>query len=344
MPITVREFQSSDAAGWDEFVRHHPLGTPFHLMAWKRTLEATFGYQPRYLLAVDGSSIEGVLPIFLIDNMLMGKVLLSCPFAVYGGILAQSGEARTAIAEHLAADGKSLAVGHIELRNWYPGQTAGFEPVKRYVTFHQQVTPQTGEELLTAIPKKTRNMVRKALKFNYTSRMAPNLDAFYRLLTLSYRRLGTPVFPRRFFETMLREFGPVADAREILLDGRVVASSLNLLFRKQMHTFYAASDQKFLAMAPNNFLYYDHLLWAGQNGFELFDFGRSKLETGTYDFKSHWLTTMRELPYEVMLVKRAAMPDFSPKNPKFDLAIRMWRKVPVPVTRILGPHLVKLFP
>jgi FemAB-related protein (PEP-CTERM system-associated) len=344
MAVTVREFQSSDAAQWDEFVRAHPQGTPFHLMAWKRTLESTFGYQARYLLAVEGSTIEGLLPLFLIDNPLMGKVLLSAPFAVYGGILARSTETRQAIAERLAAIAKSLEVQHVELRNWQDEQAAGFDPVQRYVTFHQELKPQTGEELIAALPKKTRNMVRKALKFNYTSRMAPNLNAFYSLMTRSYRRLGTPIFPKRFFETMLREFGPVADSREIVLDGRVVACSLNLLFHEQMHTFYAASDQKFLAMAPNNYLYYDHLLWAGQNGYRLFDFGRSKLETGTYDFKSHWLTTMRELPYEVLLVKRQALPNFSPKNPKFDLAIRVWQKIPLPVTRVLGPRLVQLFP
>ena len=64
----VRPPQERDYQAWDEFVTHHPLGTPFHLMAWRKSIEATFGYRPFYLMAVEGERVRGVLPLFLVDE------------------------------------------------------------------------------------------------------------------------------------------------------------------------------------------------------------------------------------------------------------------------------------
>lgn len=342
--LQVSELRQQHEAAWDAFVDAHPHGSPFHLLAWKRVMEASFGYAPQYLIAEEDGRVRAVLPLFLIENPLIGKALISSPFAVYGGILADSDEARDAMAEAVAALGKRLGVEYVELRNGFPEQRAGFAPVSRYVTFTQETTIAEPEALLAALPKKTRNMVRKSLKFEYSARHASGLSAFYRLMCRSYRRLGTPVFPRKYFEKLQQEFGDRVDVREIVLNDRVVAASFNFLCRSEMHTYYAASDPDFLHAAPNNYMYFNHLLWAAEKGFRRFDFGRSKLDTGTFEFKRHWLTEMRELPYEVLLVKRKGMPNFTPKNPKFELALKVWQRLPLPLTKVLGPRLVRLFP
>jgi lipid II:glycine glycyltransferase (peptidoglycan interpeptide bridge formation enzyme) len=134
------------------------------------------------------------------------------------------------------------------------------------------------------------------------------------------------------------------DIREVVLEGKVVAASMNFFFRDQMHAYYAASDPHYLSLAPNDFMYFDHLRWAGMNSYRTFDFGRSKLGSGTIEYKRYWGTTMRELPYEVLLVNRKEMPNYSPQNPKFQSAIKIWQKLPLPVTRLLGPQIVRLFP
>ena len=345
MPPRIEPLAPGQEHLWDAFVRAHPHGTPFHLLAWKRTIETTFPYRAQYLCAfrADGA-LCGVLPLFLVDTFLTGKILLSSPFAVYGGVLAIDDEVRRAFGERLRAMAQAGGVQYVELRNSWPEQCLGLEPVGRYVTFTQPVSPISADDLLASVSKKTRNMVRKSLKSPFSTRITTSLDHFYRLLANNYRRLGTPVFPRRFFEAMCANFGPVVDIREILLENDVAAAALNFHFRGSMHTYYAASDPRFLAQAPNNYMYFDFLLWSGHNGYAEFDFGRSKKDTGTFEFKRHWGTIMRELPYEVMLVKRKDLPNFSPKNPKFDLAIRAWRLLPLGATRILGPRLIRLFP
>ena len=91
-------------------------------------------------------------------------------------------------------------------------------------------------------------------------------------------------------------------------------------------------------------LYWHCLQYACAQGYRTFDFGRCKKETGVFEFKRHWGSAMRELPYEVILVERKEAPNFSPANESFQLAIRIWQHIPLPVTRTLGPQVVRLFP
>jgi FemAB-related protein (PEP-CTERM system-associated) len=344
MGLEFRELTPEHHVAWDQFVMEHPFGSPFHLVGWKKTIEEVFRYRPVYLMCVDGARVRGVLPLFLIRNFLMGRVLISSPFAVYGGILADSPDVKTALGEHLRQTGEQLRVKHIELRNAFPEQCLTGCNLSRYVTFTKTAGPDE-QTLLDELPKKTRNMVRKALKNPFaTRRQTSQYRAFADLLSRNFRRLGTPDFPSKLFPVLLANFAGMIDIREVVLEEQVVAASLNFFFRGQMHTYYAASDPKYLSLAPNDFMYFDHLRWAGQNGYPTFDFGRSKKGTGTFEFKKHWGTNMRELPYEVILLKGKEVPNYSPQNPKFQIAIKVWQNLPLAVTRVLGPQIVRLFP
>src|ERR1039458_3197774 len=122
------------------------------------------------------------------------------------------------------------------------------------------------------------------------------------------------------------------DLREVVLNGKVASAVMTFYFRDQV-------------MPYNSFVCYDLTRWDGQNGYRVFDFGRSKKSgSGSYDFKAHWGMLERELPYEILLVKRKELPNFSPNNPRFNLAIQIWQHLPLAVTRRLGPYFVRLVP
>ena len=342
--LAIRECSQDDYSDWDQFVRSHPQGSPLHLIAWKKTLEESYPYKPFYLVARDSKGVRGVLPLFLVKNPFVGKALISTPFAVYGGILADSDEARQGLYERVKALGAELGVQYIELRNAFPEQCGGEPNLSRYVTFTQEL-PASEEKLMEELPKKTRNVVRKALKTPFTARYGiRDVSRLDDLHSRNMRRLGTPCFPRRYFERLLANFGDMVDIREVWLDDQMMSVSVNFYYQGQMHTYHAASDTRFNAIAPNTFMYYDHLRWAAQNGLREFDFGRSKRDTGTFEFKRHWNTTMRALPYELILVRRKEQPNFSPANPKFNLAINIWKRLPLALTRLLGPYAIRLFP
>jgi FemAB-related protein (PEP-CTERM system-associated) len=341
--VTVRTLAEGDAPQWDEFVQEHPAGSPFHLQAWRRTIEESFGYHPMYLLAEEGDKIRGVLPLFYVKNVLVKSALISSPFAVYGGILADSREAALALRNAAEKLGRDLGVQHIEFRNAHLEQCVGESNISGYVNFVQQIGPDT-EAILEAIPRKTRAMVRKALKLGFKARVTRDLDAFEALYSKNLRRLGTPSFPHKYFGSLLKHFGSSVFIHEFELDGQVVSAVLTFCFRDQILPYYGASDLKFNSSAPNNFMYFNLMQWGGLNGYRVYDFGRSRRHSGSYEFKAHWGMVERTLPYEMVLVRRKNLPNFSPANPKYQLAMRIWQKLPLAVTRAVGPSLLKLVP
>jgi FemAB-related protein (PEP-CTERM system-associated) len=343
--IRIRALEPADDSRWDEYVQSHQHGTPFHTIAWKNTIIEGFGYEPKYLVAVEGTSIRGVLPLFLVSNLLMGKVLVSSPFAVYGGVLADDPGVRDLFRDAVTELGASLGVDYVELRNVQLEQRLGFAPVSRYVTFEQSIGPEE-EALLEAIPRKVRYMVRKSLKAGFETRRSEQAtDAFLDLYSQSLRRLGTPCFPYKHFHALMRNFRGSVDVREVMYKGQVASAVLTFYMRDQVFPFYGASDPALNNVAPNNFMYFDLMRWAGANGYKNYDFGRSKKGgSGSYDFKAHWGMAERELPYEILLVKRKELPNINPNNKAFRWPLEIWRRLPLPVTRWIGPMFLRLVP
>jgi FemAB-related protein (PEP-CTERM system-associated) len=343
--VRIRPFTPAHTAEWDAYVHAHPHGSPFHLTAWKGSITDTFGYEPLYLAAERNGALAGVLPLFAVRNPLMGKALLSSPFAVYGGPLADDDSVKAAFAHHLHQLGHSLGVQYVELRNAFPGQSLGFSPISRYVTFTQDLGA-TPEAILESIPRKTRRMVRKSLAEGFTVHTGTETPSpFEDLFSRNLRRLGTPAFPANHYRNLLKYFAGSAEIREIRLHGRLAAAVFTFYFNHQVLPYYGASDPAFNPQAPNNFMYYGLMCAAAARGCTLFDFGRSKRSgSGSYDFKAHWGMVERELPYEMLLVRRKQLPDFSPANPVFQWPIRIWQRLPLPVTRAIGPWLIRMVP
>ncbi|MGH9427060.1 MAG: GNAT family N-acetyltransferase, partial [Terriglobia bacterium] len=107
---------------------------------------------------------------------------------------------------------------------------------------------------------------------------------------------------------------------------------------------YGGSLHEARHLAANTLMYWEVIRDACERSIRVFDFGRSKLGTGSYFFKTQWNMQEQPLPYQYFLVARKTLPNFSPLNPRFKLAIALWKHVPLPVTKVLGPALVKLFP
>ena len=213
------------------------------------------------------------------------------------------------------------------------------------MTFTQEV-PADESRILETIPRKTRYMVRKALKEEYScTRQEQDFTAFEDLYSKSLRKLGTPSFPKKHFERILANFKGMVDIREFVLNGQVASAVLTFYFRDQVMPYYGASDPAFNAQAPNNYMYFDLMRWAAQNGYRTYDFGRSKkVGSGSYDFKAHWGMVERELPYEIILMKGTKLPNCSPTNSRLQGLIKIWQRLPLKVTRAIGPYFLRLVP
>jgi len=345
-PLQVRSLalRQDACAKWDNFVLAHAQGTPFHQTAWMRVMEKTYDYRPHYFYAERDGQITGVAPSFLVSNWLSGRCLMSIPFAVYGGVCATDPETARALVEQLEQVAVEQRVAYLELRDRAGELRDSYHANPRYATFTLPLIPET-DKLYASLPKDVRYMIRKAEKAGLSVRRGfDQLDSFYRLMTINLRRLGTPAFPKALFENLIHEFDSQMDMTLVYQGDKPVAGGMSFFFGDWMQPYYIGSLEEAKTVGANDFLWWKLIQHAAERGCTTFDFGRSKKLSGNFEFKKKWNPRIESLNYQVRLFRRAEVPNFSPANPKFELATNLWKKMPLGLTRVLGPRVVRWFP
>lgn len=337
--LSLRVMEPADRARWDEFVLRCPEATFFHRAGWQQVIEQAFGHRTYFLLAESDGVIEGVLPLAEVKSLLFGHSLVSLPFCVYGGVAAGTERARLALDQKAVALAEQLRVGHLEYRSrerLHPD----WATKDLYVTFRKQIDPDP-EKNLNAIPRKQRAMVRKGIKAELEAAVDCDTGRFFRAYSESVHRLGTPVFSRRYFDILLDVFANDAEIVTVTRKGELVASVLSFFFRDEVLPYYGGGTLLAREVAGNDFMYWEVMRRACERGMRVFDYGRSKRGTGSYDFKRNWGFEPVPLPYEYRLVGAREVPDHNPLNPKYAAFIRLWKALPLPVANAIGPHIVR---
>lgn len=336
----VRELGDSDVARWDAFVMASPDGTFFHRAAWRGVIETVFGHRTTFLFAEREGRIVGVLPLARQKSVLFGDALISLPFCVYGGVVADDREAADLLLDAAVARATELGVGHLECRGMRRRRD-DWTGTDLYVTFRKEIGADDEANML-AIPRKQRAMVRKGIKAGLVSAVDDDLDRFFALYADNVHRHGTPAQSRRYFETLRNTFGD--DCRVLTAvtpQGAAVSSVLSFRFRDEILPYYAGDALASRETAANDFKYWELMRRSAAEGLTLFDYGRSKVGTGPYDFKRNWGFTPQPLAYEYKLIRAPKVPENNPLNPKYRAFIALWQKLPLSVANRLGPHIAR---
>jgi len=344
MSITIRELTPASEAAWDAFVLSHPDGGFFHRAAWRHIIGHGFGHDPHYVFAERDGAVVGVLPLGHVKTLLFGNSLISVPFCVYGGPLAADDETGRALVAYAADLMRKRNVPVLEFRfrtaqQWLDEAEWPIRP-DLYVTFRKAFTADDDANL-KSIPRKQRAMVRKGIDRGLTSVIDPSADRLHGIYAESVRNLGTPVFSRRYFRLLLDVFGKDVDVVTILDGEEAIASVLNFYFRNEVLPYYGGGRAVARDRYGNDFMYWEVMRRAAARGLDMFDFGRSKLDTGAFSFKKNWGFVPEPLHYRFRLAPGASIPDINPLNPKYRLFIAAWKKLPLPVANLMGPPIVR---
>jgi FemAB-related protein (PEP-CTERM system-associated) len=335
----VKTAQTSDRERWNEYVRAHPDATFFHRAEWGEVLTGAFGHRSRYLCVESGGRLAGVLPLVEVKSLLFGHALVSTPFCVYGGPLADGEGASRALEDAACELGRELGVDYIEMRNRKP-RDRGWVTKDLYVTFRRPIDPDSERNLL-AIPRKQRAMVRKGIQNQLVAEIDSGTERAYDLYAESLRNLGTPVFSRRYMALLKQTFADECEVLTVSHERQPIASVVSFYFRDEVLPYYGGGATAARGVAGNDFMYWQVMERARQRGARIFDFGRSKRGSGSFDFKTHWGFEPQPLSYEYFLIKARAMPNLSPTNSKYGRLIGLWRRLPVPLTCLIGPPIAR---
>jgi len=299
--------------------------------------------------------VVGVLPMVHMKHFIFGNNLISIPFFDMAGILSNTVKVEEALLQKAIEIGKQLNVDNLELR-----QTAQLN-ILNIGTDNQLIQncasytrtnkvrmllkiPNSSEELLKSFKAKLRSQIKKPMKEGLINQIGglELLDDFYSVFTSNMRDLGSPVHSRKIIENAINEFCDITKIVIVKKQNEPIACGMLAGFGKILENPWASSLRRYSRLSPNMLLYWTMLEYACDNGFDYFDFGRSTPGEGTYKFKEQWGAKPQPLFWQyISLREQNRSQEQKDDKSRFDKAIQYWQKIPVPITRIIGPMIRK---
>lgn len=332
-----------DPGEWNAYVEGSRRATFYHRSEWLDLIPRVFGHRAWPLAATRGGRLTGVFPLVLMDSRVFGRFLVSLPFVNYGGLAADDDESERALWAHGVALAERLKARHLEARHFDAHPFIG-RAKHHKATMVLELAP-TVDGQWKAFDAKLRNQIRKAeaSALSVTIGGGTDVPAFYEVFARNMRDLGTPVYARRFFEEILAAFPDACRIFTVRREQLVVAAGIAVMHGETLEVPWAASRRDALSRCPNHRLYWDVIQYAIKAGCRRFDFGRSTLGSGPYKFKRQWGAVDVPLCWEYWTAD-GRLPDFTPHNPRYAMAVRLWKRLPLIVANRMGPWIVRNIP
>lgn len=364
---------TADREAWDGYVRKHSQAGLYHMFGWRDVIHRTYGHATYYLIAFrsednaasrgsegpgyNTATIQGVLPLVHLKQVICGYPLISMPFLDGGGILASCRAAEEGLLSEAIGLARELGASGIELRHEQPlscwdqinalciqGPGARLDAAtKSHKVRMLLALPESSEMLMKSFKSKLRSQIKNPLKEGLTSKTGgvELLEDFYKVFATNMRDLGSPVHSAKLMHYVLSEFPGQSKVIVVYRDKTPLASSLVMGFNEILCNPWASSLRKYALLGPNMLLYLRMLEYACDHGYRIFDFGRSSPGEGTYRFKKQWGAIPTALHWHYITLDGKPLEPESSKKGRFGKASRYWKMLPLPVTRIIGPSIRK---
>lgn len=343
-PIRIEQVGDDAAPEWDAFVGAAGGASFYHRYSWRPLIHRVFEQETHYLAARAGGRICGVLPLVRLKSRLFGDFMVSMPYLNYGGVIGESPAVEQALVSKACALAGERGVSHVELR--HRTNTLESFPLRTDKVTMLLKLPKSPGELWQALGSKLRAQVKRPQKENAVcvNGGIELLNEFYSVFSENMRDLGTPVYSRRFFASMLEAFPAAARIFVVRHAGRAVAAGFVIGAAGVLEIPWASSLRRANAVGVNMLLYWSLLEFACQQGYATFDFGRSSVDAGTYRFKKQWGAEAHQLYWHYWMREGGEPPRLNHSNAKFDMAVAAWRRLPLAVANRLGPLLIRNLP
>ena len=281
----------------------------------------------------------------LVSGPIFGKFLCSLPYINTGGAWAQDDKICSALINKACDLADSLDVRYLELRHEQPFSHVRLN-FERSDKVHMRLNlPETDEELEKSFKSKLRSQIRKSGTHNHVVKWGSHdlLNDFYTVFSANMRDLGTPVFSRGLFRSILHEFGTDAELCIVENARRPISGALLMHSNGTTEVPSASSLRSWNPTGANMFMYRQLLSRAIHRGSRTFDFGRSTVDSGTYKFKAQWGAEPHPAVWQYYIRKGSA-DEMRPDSARNQKLIKIWQKLPVWLTRIIGPPIVRGIP
>lgn len=340
--IIISKAELIDKERWDSYVERHPDASPYHLFAWKEAVEKAYGHEGYYLIAESNKSICGVLPVVHMKLPFMYNQMVALPFCDYGKSLVENNASYDQLIDKIISIAKNLNCELIEVRSQKEYSSMQDDmPIDRHFDKCRMILnlPESSDLLLSSFKSKLRSQVRKSEKNGLTFRWGHegDLDSFYSVFSKNMLDMGSPVHSKKWFSEIIRCYGDNCRMGVVDISGETVGVGIILIVGDKVSIPWASTLREYNRYSPNMLLYWNFLKFASDNGFSVFDFGRSSIGSGTYKFKAQWGSKPVELDWYDINISGESRKDKSGNSSKRDIAARIWSKMPLQLANTMGP-------
>lgn len=331
-------------SAWNAYVAASPHASFFHRFEWREINEASFGHRTAWLAAMVGGRIAGIFPLVHVRSRLFGSIACSMPFVNYGGPCADTPESERALIAEARRVIDDWGVKYLEIRS-----RRDLGPM--FVTSQHKVSLRVGlasdpDVLWKAFKTGHRQDIRRGYRAGIVVRFGGRelLDDFYRALSESWRDLGTPIYSKEYLRRIVEALGSDIRICVVYAGEEPAAAAFDGLHGDAVEGMWLAVRAKFRSRLVGYVLYWELIKHACEAGFKQFHLGRSTVQSGGETFKKKWNADSSQLFWHYVLRTSGGLPQLNVENPKYRLAINAWRKLPVPVTQVIGPLFARSIP
>lgn len=337
---------SGNRAEWDEYVLSSEATTVYHQIGWKHVIEKTFGHRSFYLMAMENGEIKGILPLFLIKSRIFGSSLVSLPFVDYGGVVAERQEVAERLIDAAVGIAQENKIDYLELRHIKRIEDERLLARTTKVSFILPLNRDPEVLWNEVLHQNKRNKIRKANKYLsvYFGKSQEDILKCYKVICKGMRDLGAPTYPVQFIENIVNVFQNGAIILLTTLKDQVVGAKIALLFKDTMTFLLHYSLREFYKYAPNDLLYWAAIKYACENGYKFCDLGRCTVNSGAFKFKQKSGAHKKQLYWQYYLNGVNEIPELSSSSKKYRLAVSIWKRLPLFITEMIGPRIVKNIP
>ena len=341
--ISCKIINETQMLRWDIFLQQNQT-SGYHQSAWFSLIKKTFGHETRILVAEDEQgNILGGLPLTFFSSKLFGKFAISIPYVNYGGVVTHYLDIAQKLIEFAQDIRANENLSHIEIRTMQAGLAKNSLDKKVSMVL---TLPATNGELEKNLGTKLRAQYRKAENYAPSVKFGTLelLDDFYNVFARNMRDLGTPVYSKTWFKNILMEGTIKSTLIVVYMENKPVSTGFLVGSHDTLEIPWASTIQSANTKNANMWMYRQILSFAINEKYKYFDFGRSTLGAGTYKFKKQWGALAYAHHWYYVLPEGESKPELNPDNPKYKLVIFLWKLMPVWLTKIIGPHIIKHIP
>lgn len=342
--FSITELDHGNAAEWEDYVKESPDTTFFHRHEWKDIIEASFGYKTRYLMLKENGKVRGILPLVHVKSPLFGSILCSMPFLNYGGVCADTETGEDLLLKKARSILTEIRGDYLELRQIKKVGTDLPHKLSK-VSLSVELNPDP-TAVWNKFDRKHRSNIRRAEKNGFDIRYggAELMPEFYALMLKGWKEHGTPFYSYKFFGNVAARLGGSLGIYVIRHGDTAVATAMTGYFKDAVEGMWLTQLHEYSKLQAGYVLYWEMIRRCCEMGFRKFNLGRSSADSGGEMFKMKWNAFPRQLYWEYVLNKRKQIPELNVENPRYKLAMKVWRMLPFGLTNTIGPLIAKQIP